>query len=142
MNQENTQLATVNNITNMAPGTMVTSFKPNPEDRETSAKIFNALNNPSNRVSDCINQVIEVTDFLIEMTEIANQDTGEISVVPRVVLVDSEGETYQAVSFGMANVIRNVTATCGKAPWNPPVKLLIKQRSTKNGSMLTADMQF
>lgn len=137
---ENTELATINNITTLQAGMMVTSFKADPNDRATSAKIFNAMNNPSHRVADCINQVIPVQDYLIEMTEIANEETGAVDTVPRVVLVDDEGEAYQAVSYGMANVVRNVCAVCGDAPWSPAVKLKIKQVPTKRGTMLTADM--
>lgn len=141
MSSENTELAiTTNNITQMDAGAMITSFKADPNDRATSAKIFNAMNNPQHRVADCINNTIAVTDYLIEMSEIANEETGAIDTVPRVVLVDDKGEAYQAVSFGMYNVIRNTVAVCGDAPWNPPVKLKIKQVPTKRGSMLSAEM--
>lgn len=138
---ENTELAiSVNNITNANAGAMITSFKANPNDRKASAKIFNAMNNPQHRIADSINTVIPVTDYLIEMTEIVNEETGAVDKVPRVVLVDEKGEAYQAVSFGMFNVVRNVVNVCGNAPWNPPVKLKIKQVPVKRGSMLTADM--
>lgn len=139
--ENTTELAvSVQNVTQMNAGMMVTSFKADPKDRKTSAKIFNAMNNPQNKVADCINQTIAVTDYLIEMTEIENQETGEVDTVPRVVLVDDKGEAYQAVSFGMYNVVRNTVAVCGDAPWVPPVKLKIKQVPVKRGSMLTADM--
>lgn len=139
--ENTTELAiSVNNITNAAAGAMITSFKANPDDRKTSAKIFNAMNNPQHRIADCINQVISVTDYLVEITEIVNEETGSIDKVPRVVLVDDKGEAYQAVSFGMFNVVRNVVNVCGDAPWKEPVKLKIKQVSVKRGSMLTADM--
>lgn len=136
------ELATTNtnNILNSQAGAMVCSIKADPTDRQASAKIYNAMNNPTHRVNDYINKEIDVTDFLIEMTDILNDETGEVSTVPRVVLIDADGESYQSVSIGMANVVRNLVNVCGMAPWNPPVTIRIKQQPTKRGSMLTADM--
>lgn len=143
----NTEIVpTVANITGMQPGTMVTSFKPNPEDRATSAKIFNAMNNPGHRISGCINQTLSIVDYLVEVMEMPEKDkegnlTGNINDVPRVVLVDDKGEAYQAVSVGTYNALKNCILVCGDAPWNPPVKLKVKQVPVGQGnSMLTFDM--
>lgn len=139
------EIATVQNITSQHAGMMVTSLKANPNDRAASVKVFNALNNPTDKVSAHINETIEVQDYLIEMTEVAEKDNygnelGTTAVVPRVVLISPDGTSYQAVSVGMANVVRNICAVCGDAPWTPAVQLKIKQIPTSNGSMLTADM--
>lgn len=136
---------TIQNVTNAPAGMMVTSFKANPNDRETSMRIFNAMNNPSERISGHINEVIRVRDYLVEMTELEDTDAygnglGSFSNVPRVVLVSADGTAYQAVSYGIANAIRNIVTVCGDAPWEPEVQLKIKQVPTKRGSMLTVDM--
>lgn len=136
---------TVQNITNAAAGAMITSLRANPNDRAASVRVFNAMNNPTDRVANHINETIEVQDYLIEMTQIEDTDSygnglGSYSVVPRVVLVAPDGTSYQAVSYGIANAIRNVVIVCGDAPWNPVVQLKIKQVPTKRGSMLTVDM--
>lgn len=139
------QAITVQNVVNAPTGTMVTSFKSDPSDRANSVKIFNALNNPSERIANHINETLEVENYLIEMTEIEDADPygnglGTYSSVPRVVLVSPDGTAYQAVSYGIANAVRNIVAVCGDAPWNPAVQLKIKQVPTKRGSMLTVDM--
>jgi len=136
---------TVQNITNAAAGAMITSLRANPNDRAASVRVFNAMNNPTDRVANHINETIEVQDYLIEMTQIEDTDSygnglGSYSVVPRVVLVAPDGTSYQAVSYGIANAVRNVVIVCGDAPWNPAVQLKIKQVPTKRGSMLTVDM--
>lgn len=141
----NVQAVTTANITQQSAGAMVTSFKADPNDRATSAKIFNAMNNPSEKISAHINETIEVQDYLVEIAEIEETDqygmaTGSTATVPRVVLVSPDGTAYQAVSVGMANAVRNIVAVCGDAPWNPAVQLKIKQVPTKNGSMLTVEM--
>lgn len=142
---EQTNAITVQNITNAASGAMITSLRANPNDRAASVRIFNAMNNPNERVSNHINETIKVQDYLIEMTQIEDTDSygnglGSYSVVPRVVLVAPDGTSYQAVSYGIANAVRNVVIVCGDAPWNPAVQLKIKQVPTKRGSMLTVDM--
>lgn len=142
---EQVQAITIQNIANAGVGSMVTSLRANPNDRAASVRVFNAMNNPTDRVANHINEIIDVQDYLIEMTEIEDTDAygnglGSYSVVPRVVLVATDGTSYQAVSYGIANAVRNVVVVCGDAPWQPPVQLKIKQVPTKRGSMLTVDM--
>lgn len=139
------QQPTIQNITSASAGAMITSLRANPDDRTESVRVFNAMNNPTDRVANHINETIEVQDYLIEMSEIEDTDAygnglGSYSVVPRVVLVAPDGTSYQAVSYGIANAVRNVVVVCGDAPWQPPVQLKIKQVPTKRGSMLTVDM--
>lgn len=140
-----TQAITIQNIANAHVGAMITSLRANSDDRAASARVFNAMNNPADRVANHINETIEVQDYLIEMTEIEDTDAygnglGSYSVVPRVVLVAPDGTSYQAVSYGISNAVRNAVVVCGDAPWQPPVKFKIKQVPTKRGSMLTVDM--
>lgn len=135
---ENTELVTVN-VTNIAAapvGSMVCSIKPD-GNRETAAKIYAAMNNPEHRLADFINKKLNITDYLIEVAEIANEETGEISIVPRVVLIAEDGKSYQATSYGIANSVRNLVQAVGNAPWQPALQLEVKQRPTKRGSMLT-----
>lgn len=135
----------IQNVTNAGIGAMVTSLRANPNDRAASVRVFNAMNNPTDRVASHINETIEIQDYLVEMVEIEDTDSygnglGTFSVVPRVVLVAPDGTSYQATSYGIANAVRNVAMVCGDAPWNPSVQLKVKQVPTKRGSMLTVDM--
>lgn len=110
-------------------------------DRATRARVFNAMNNPTHKVGDCINQVIYVKDVLIEMLEMVNEQTGEYEAAPRVVLIDQDGEAYQAVSQGIFNAVKNAIQVFGAPTWEEALPCLIKQVSVKNGSMLTFDIQ-
>lgn len=135
----------IQNVTNAGIGAVVTSLRANHNDRAASVRVFNAMNNPTDRVASHINETIEIQDYLVEMVEIEDTDSygnglGTFSVVPRVVLVAPDGTSYQATSYGIANAVRNVAMVCGDAPWNPPVQLKVKQVPTKRGSMLTVDM--
>lgn len=109
--------------------------------RESSSKLYNAMNNPEFRVSDFINKTINVRDVLIEIRDLTNEETGEIDRVPRVVLIDKDGKGYQATSKGIYMAVKNAYIAFGAAPWTDPLEFTIKQRPTKNGSMLTADIR-
>lgn len=145
MTTEETTSLSIMNIGAAEPGAMVTSIKLDASDRATSAKVYNALNNPNEKISAHINEEIEVKDYLVEMTRI--QDTDDFdneletySDVPRVVLISPDGTSYQAVSLGMATAVRNMIVACGDAPWEPALRIKIKQVPTKKGSMLTVEM--
>ena len=138
---ETMAIVNINTMLAQDAGTMLCSIPANPDDRETSARVFNALNNPTYRVADFINKEIHVSNILIEAADILDEDTGEVDRVPRVVLIDPEGNSYQAVSMGMFNVIKNAYRCFGQAPWEPPLVFTIKQKPVKNGSMLTADVR-
>lgn len=129
-------IATINNIGAAPAGSMICSIKPD-GDRKTAAKLYAAMNNPEFKLAEYINKKIKVTDYLIEIVDIVNEETGEVSTVPRVVLIAEDGKSYQATSYGIANSVRNLVQAVGAAPWNPALELEVQQRPTKRGSMLT-----
>lgn len=109
-------------------------------DRATKAKVYNAMNNPEHKVGDMINKTINVKDVLVEIIELANEETGEVEEAPRVVLIDDKGKAYQAVSAGIFNAVKNAIQVFGAPTWDEPLPCLIKQVPVKNGSMLTFDI--
>ena len=106
-------------------------------DRDKAKKIYNALNNPDERVANMINKKILLTDVLIEIRDIVDEETGIIEQVPRVVLIDADGKSYQATSVGMFNAIVNLINAFGEPTWAEPLEVEVKQVPTKRGSMLT-----
>lgn len=130
----------INTMLAQDAGTTFCSIEINHNDRETAAKVFDALNNPTHQVAEYINLSINVCNVLIEVSEVVNEDTGEMVRAPRVVLIDENGESYQAVSIGMFTAVKNAFRCFGPAPWEPPLVFDIKQKPVKNGSMLTANV--
>lgn len=106
-------------------------------DRASDIKVFNAINSPDYRIADYINKVISVENFAVEIVETVNEETGETAQAPRVVLIDSQGKSYTATSVGMLTAIKNAVSVFGMAPWVPALDIEIKQKPTRNGSMLT-----
>ena len=129
-----TLTATTENV-----GQTVCSIAPT-GNRKEDARIFSALNNPEYRLANFINKKIAVTDVLIEIRELLNEESGEIETAPRVVLIDEDGKAYQAVSKGIFNAVKNAYHVFGAAPWNPALVVEVKQIPVGKGSMLTFDV--
>lgn len=119
---------------------------------ESKVAVFNASNNPDHKVGDFINKTIVVRDVLAEQVEVGKKDekgnpvldeSGEpvMELVPRVVLIDMKGESYQAVSWGIFNALKKAIAIFGAPTWDEGLTILVKQVSVKSGSMLTFDVQ-
>lgn len=103
--------------------------------REEKARVFNASNNPTHKVGDFINQVIEVKDVLCEVVNV----DGEEAI--RTVLIDKNGESYQAVSAGIFSALKKAVQMFGAPTWDEPLPVLIKQVKVGKGTMLTFDVQ-
>ena len=126
--------ATADNV-----GQTVCSIAPT-GNRKEDAKIFAALNNPEFRIANYINKRIKVSNVLVEIRELLNEESGEIETAPRVVLIADDGKAYQAVSKGIFNAVKNAYQVFGQAPWEPALEIEIKQVAVGKGSMLTFDV--
>lgn len=110
------------------------------ETMEDKALVFNAANNPQHKVADFINKKIMVRDVYAETLELVNEETGEITKVPRIVLIDADGLAFECVSVGMYLAIRKLVAIYGAPTWEPPLTVTVKQKSVGKGSMYTLQM--
>lgn len=109
-----------------------------PQNEDEELLLFNAMNNPSKRISDCINMDIVVKHVYCEMVTCVNKETGETSTCPRTVLISPNGESYQCVSFGIFNSMKKVFAVYGTPDcWKKPIKVRIEQVKRGTNSILT-----
>ena len=104
---------------------------------QEKAKLFNAMNNPDERLADNINKVIPVKDLYVEVVNCTNEETGEVTACPRIVLIDVNGKSYQAVSLGIYSALKKVIQIYGAPTWSTPVKLEVKQVTKGAKKMLT-----
>ena len=100
------------------------------------------MSNPDERLSDHINQVLLIKDVYMEKVDMVNEETGEISECPRIVLVDADGVSYQAVSFGVFNALKRIFQVFGKPTWEEPIKMKVIQINRKEKKMLSLDVEF
>lgn len=110
-------------------------------DEKSASMLFKAMNQPDDSLGDHINETIDVTNIFIQSVAMANEQTGEMNVVPRIVLFDVEGKTYVTVSRGIYNALKNMCAIVGTPEtWKAPVTIKVGQRQIKERRMLTFDV--
>lgn len=110
-------------------------------DEKSASMLFKAMNQPDDSLGDHINETIDVTNIFIQPVPMTNQETGELNVVPRIVLFDVEGKTYVTVSRGIYNALKNMCAIVGTPEiWKAPVTIKVGQRQIKERRMLTFDV--
>lgn len=110
-------------------------------DEKSASMLFKAMNQPDDSLGDHINETIDVTNIFIQPVPMENQETGEMNVVPRIVLFDVKGKTYVTVSRGIYNALKNMCAIVGTPEtWKAPVTIKVGQRQIKERRMLTFDV--
>lgn len=107
---------------------------------EEKAKLFNAMNNPDKRLADCINMEIKAKDLYVEVVNCTNEETGEVTACPRMVIIDVDGVSYQAVSVGIYSALKKMIQIYGAPTWNQPVRMRVKQITKGTRKMLTLDV--
>lgn len=107
------------------------------ETPEEKVKLFNAMNNPEKRLGDCINMQIKAKDLYVEVVNCTNEETGEVTACPRIVIIDEKGVSYQAVSVGIFSALKKVIQVFGAPTWEKPVTLEVKQITKGARKMLT-----
>jgi single-stranded DNA-binding protein len=85
---------------------------------------YNAGQQADFSVSECIGQEIAVANLLIHPVSLENADTGELKSCQRVVMISSDGTTYACVSEGILRALARIEGIYGRAPWNPPIKVV------------------
>lgn len=135
-----TMAITPANIMTEGVGASLCSIAVEPGNKDKAKLVYNAMNNPTHKLSDFINQKILIENVLIETTEVANEDTGEIERAAKCVLISPDGTSYFAMSKGVFNSIKNLYFTLGNAPWDGGIELIVKQVQAGKGKMLTLEM--
>lgn len=107
------------------------------ESFDDKAKIFNAMSSPDERLRNHINEIIKIRDVYCEIVECVNKETGATSEAPRVVLIDTEGKSYQCVSTGIFNSLKRLFTVFGMPTWEKGVPCKVKQVSNGERQILT-----
>ena len=108
---------------------------------EEKAKLYNAMNNPDKRLGDCINMQINAKDLFVEVVNCTNEETGEVTACPRIVIIDEKGVSYQCVSIGIYSALKKIIQVYGAPTWATPIKLEVKQITKGARKMLTLNVK-
>lgn len=111
------------------------------ETEKEKALLFNATNNPDMRLADCINMTIKVKDVFVEAVNCTNSETGEMTVCPRIVLIDENNVGYQCVSICIFSAIKKLFGVYGEPMhWKAPIPMIVKQITKGERKMLTLNV--
>lgn len=111
-----------------------------PSTQEEKVTLFNAMNNPTFRLDEKINCTITVKDIYAETVEIVNEKTGEVAIAPRIILIDTDGNSYGCCSYGIFNSIKKLIQVFGAPTWNEGISVIpvsIPSKRIQNGRVLS-----
>lgn len=106
------------------------------EDMKSKVRLFNAMNQPKYKVSDMINKKIKLKDVILMNVTMEGED-GEQDTGIRSVLIDADGNAYNATSNGIFSSLTNLYMIFGTLHFDDPLEILISQIPTKRGSTLS-----
>ena len=115
-------------------------YSVDPQTDDEKINLYNCLNSPDERIADHINEVISVKDILVEMVELENDETGETTKCPRIILIDAEGKSYACVSVGIFSALQKTIKLFGAPTWTTPKKFKVKQITKGKKTMLSLEM--
>jgi hypothetical protein len=84
--------------------------------------------------ADLIGQEMWIGDFVIHPVEKHDPETGEVTILRRLVLIQPDGPPISFASDGVLKSINRLVYVIGQEPpWEPPLKVKLKQRNIGNG---------
>lgn len=114
-------------------------------EQENKKKFLNGTENADYRLSDCLNNVIEIEDVYIEeniKTE-TDEKTGEVKEYPkyRTIIWDKNGNTYATGSYGIFNILQKIFFVYGEPnTWTSPLKVKVTKKNVNDKQMFTLEV--
>lgn len=106
------------------------------ETQEDKAKLFTAMNNPDHRMADMVNMTAYIVDLYCEVVTCKRED-GTETKCPRIVAIDKDGVSYNAVSLGIFSAFKKIIQIYGPPHWDEPIPVTFMQVSKGEKRMLT-----
>lgn len=100
----------------------------------SKAIVYNAINNPTVKISDHIGKTIDIKDIYCEEITVPDSETGEIRTLTKTVLIDNEGNSFFSVAAGIFRAVKNLIAIFGYPTYETPVTVKVTQVRLKKGS--------
>lgn len=104
----------------------------NPTDDQSRKMVVNAMLNPDKSLAEMINLEITIKDVYVE-TVVVTDDKGNNQLMPRIVLIDENGVSYQCVSKGIYGTLKKLVQMYGEPTWKNPIHARVLQKQTRNG---------
>ena len=103
---------------------------------EGKAKAFNAAQSADEKLDDHVGEVIEIAAYYIEAITVEEELTGEVSVRPHVIIISTDGVTYEAQSKTLVGILGRLEGMYHFSEGGT-VKVEVGKRKARIGSMFT-----
>jgi len=99
---------------------------------EARIAILEAVTN-AEPIADHLDEIIQLKDVVVQATEIGQEDGSERDAL-RIILIDSEGKSYAAVSDGLFKAMQNMFAILGNPnTWTEPLPVKVVEVRGRRG---------
>lgn len=99
---------------------------------------YNATSNAGKSLSDMIGEEFLLRHIYIEAIQCLNEQTGELTTCPRIVLISPSGESYQAVSMGVYGSLKKILQLFGDpSTWEFALRCVARRVKTRRGYYTT-----
>lgn len=151
--ENNYNLATVNNEQVMTPtitddgliadlSSAVLSYcSMKAETAEEKKALFNVQNSTAEKIADHVNETMNLRHVYVETVSCMNEETGEVTICPRIVLIDDKGNGFGCVSRGIYSALRKLFGIFGTPDaWEKPIKIKFKSINKDKFRVLSFDI--
>ena len=108
----------------------------NAETQEERLQIFDAVSNAT-ALDDVLGEPLRIRDVIVQKVDYANEVTGEVEKVSRIILIADDGVAYSCTSKGVSLALQNLIGIVGKPTWEPPLPLKAIKKQGNNGYKYT-----
>jgi hypothetical protein len=133
---ESTEIAVVSSntlnteIANLSKGNLAVFSTITGDNFDAKVTLMNALSN-SVPVSENLKATIELVNVVVESVDMPNEQTGEISAQPRIILIAADGTAYHAISGPAFRDVKRLLAVMGHpSTWPAPLQIHVAQEGT------------
>lgn len=104
------------------------------ESIDDKVKAYNAMTNTSDILAEHIGEEIPLRNVYVEVIECENPTTGAKELCPRIVLIASDGRTFQAVSRGVFGSLKQIFNIFGTPEtWDFSLVVKVRRVQTRKG---------
>lgn len=100
-------------------------------------KLLNALNE-SKPADTVLGETFNLANFVVQVVEVADRDSGEMNEQTRVTLFDDAGNAYHGTSRGLLTSIRSLVAMVGEpSEWDGPIPIKVVEEGPRGRRYFT-----
>lgn len=102
----------INKLTEQSEKEVVTVLAPEcPVSVDDPGELYNIMSGESYPISDIVNKPIELAGVIAHYAEMRDRNSGEIRRLPRIVLIDIDGNVFGSVSTTLFKSLVNLLGT-------------------------------